>query len=200
MANALNVLSEREKQIIQYTYIEQISQKEAGERLGISQMHVSRLQRKRYEKTSRSDYGCWWCIVVEAFKNEHVEAYVYNAAKHGNIESGDTYLYTLRRGLLQSAIADGLGNGLVARQSAEVIPLVLERYHHESLDELLNRCNEYMVQKRSAAVSDVRVNYKEGTIEYSCVGNRKIVYSSRLQEDALSFTGYGVSVRKNHKK
>ena len=50
VANALIVLSEREKQIIQYTYIEQLSQKEAGERLGISQMHVSRLQRKAIKK------------------------------------------------------------------------------------------------------------------------------------------------------
>lgn len=50
VANALNVLSEREKQIIQYTYIEQLSQKETGERLGISQMHVSRLQRKAIKK------------------------------------------------------------------------------------------------------------------------------------------------------
>ena len=47
---ALVVLSEREKQIIQYTYIEQLSQKEAGELLGISQMHVSRLQRKAIKK------------------------------------------------------------------------------------------------------------------------------------------------------
>lgn len=50
VANALNVLSEREKQIIQYTYIDQLSQKEAGDRLGISQMHVSRLQRKAIKK------------------------------------------------------------------------------------------------------------------------------------------------------
>ena len=50
VANALNVLSDREKQIIQYTYIEQLSQKEAGELLGISQMHVSRLQRKAIKK------------------------------------------------------------------------------------------------------------------------------------------------------
>lgn len=50
VANALSVLSEREKQIIQYTYIDQLSQKEAGERLGISQMHVSRLQRKAIKK------------------------------------------------------------------------------------------------------------------------------------------------------
>ncbi|WP_432353169.1 RNA polymerase sigma factor SigB [Sporosarcina sp. A2] len=50
VADALNVLSDREKQIIQYTYIEQLSQKETGELLGISQMHVSRLQRKAIKK------------------------------------------------------------------------------------------------------------------------------------------------------
>lgn len=50
VADALSVLSEREKQIIQYTYIEQLSQKETGELLGISQMHVSRLQRKAIKK------------------------------------------------------------------------------------------------------------------------------------------------------
>jgi len=50
VADALVILSEREKQVIQYTYIEQLSQKEAGDLLGISQMHVSRLQRKAIKK------------------------------------------------------------------------------------------------------------------------------------------------------
>ena len=50
VANAMSVLTEREKQVIQYTYIEQLSQKEAGEKLEISQMHVSRLQRKAIKK------------------------------------------------------------------------------------------------------------------------------------------------------
>lgn len=50
VSEALVVLTEREKQVIQYTYIEQMSQKEAGERLGISQMHVSRIQRKAIKK------------------------------------------------------------------------------------------------------------------------------------------------------
>lgn len=50
VANALSVLSEREKEVIQYTYIDQLSQKEAGEKLDISQMHVSRLQRKAIKK------------------------------------------------------------------------------------------------------------------------------------------------------
>lgn len=50
VADALVVLTERERKIIQYTYIEQLSQKETGELLGISQMHVSRIQRKAIKK------------------------------------------------------------------------------------------------------------------------------------------------------
>lgn len=50
VAKALETLTSREQQIIQYTYMEELSQKEAGERLGISQMHVSRLQRKAIMK------------------------------------------------------------------------------------------------------------------------------------------------------
>lgn len=49
-SEAINVLSEREKQILQLTFLEQLSQKEAGEMLGISQMHVSRIQRKAIQK------------------------------------------------------------------------------------------------------------------------------------------------------
>ncbi len=53
VADALVVLTEREQQIIQHTYIEQLSQKETGEILGISQMHVSRLQRKAIKKLQK---------------------------------------------------------------------------------------------------------------------------------------------------
>jgi len=42
----LPILTEREQKIIQYTYFENMSQKEAGERINISQMHVSRIQRR----------------------------------------------------------------------------------------------------------------------------------------------------------
>lgn len=44
------VLSEREQQILQYTFFENKNQKETGELLGISQMHVSRLQRRSLRK------------------------------------------------------------------------------------------------------------------------------------------------------
>lgn len=46
----LPVLDEREQKILQYTFIENRSQKETGELLNISQMHVSRVQRQAIKK------------------------------------------------------------------------------------------------------------------------------------------------------
>ncbi|UII56223.1 RNA polymerase sigma factor SigB [Cytobacillus spongiae] len=50
LEKVLHVLSDRERSVIHYTYLENKSQKETGEILGISQMHVSRLQRKAIKK------------------------------------------------------------------------------------------------------------------------------------------------------
>ncbi|TCP23832.1 RNA polymerase sigma-37 (RpsB/SigB) subunit [Scopulibacillus darangshiensis] len=50
LEKVFHVLSEREKQILECTYFENLSQKETGDRLGISQMHVSRLQRRALQK------------------------------------------------------------------------------------------------------------------------------------------------------
>ncbi|MCR6109426.1 RNA polymerase sigma factor SigB [Bacillus sp. A301a_S52] len=54
LEKAFAVLTEREKQILQLTYFENLSQKETGDELGISQMHVSRLQRRALQKLRES--------------------------------------------------------------------------------------------------------------------------------------------------
>jgi RNA polymerase sigma-B factor len=48
------VLTEQERRIIQLTFFRDLSQKEAGEQLSISQMHVSRLQRRALQKLKDS--------------------------------------------------------------------------------------------------------------------------------------------------
>lgn len=50
LEKVLYVLNEREREIIQCTFLDNLSQKETGEKLGISQMHVSRLQRRAIKK------------------------------------------------------------------------------------------------------------------------------------------------------
>lgn len=47
---AFAVLNEREREILNYTFYQNLSQKEAGEKVGISQMHVSRIQRRALKK------------------------------------------------------------------------------------------------------------------------------------------------------
>jgi phosphoserine phosphatase RsbX len=119
---------------------------------------------------------------VESILTEHIEAYVYQGVKNGNRESGDTYFIHTEEDYFICAIADGLGSGPIARQSAQIIPKVLNEYHHESIDELLSRCNEHMVQKRGAAVAVVKVDYKKKTIQYSCVGNvRLYILQNRIK-------------------
>lgn len=46
----LHVLTEQERLVIQYTYLENMTQRQAGEKIGISQMHVSRLRRCAIKK------------------------------------------------------------------------------------------------------------------------------------------------------
>lgn len=46
LESIIPILSEREQKIIKYLFFDRLSQQEVGERLGISQMHVSRLQRQ----------------------------------------------------------------------------------------------------------------------------------------------------------
>lgn len=53
----LHVLNKRERMIIHYTFMENLSQKECGEKLGISQMHVSRLLRKAIQKLKTAADG-----------------------------------------------------------------------------------------------------------------------------------------------
>ncbi|WP_336885178.1 RNA polymerase sigma factor SigB [Caldalkalibacillus salinus] len=49
-----DVLNEREKTILYLTYFQGLSQQETGERMQISQMHVSRLQRRALQKIRAS--------------------------------------------------------------------------------------------------------------------------------------------------
>lgn len=103
--------------------------------------------------------------------SDYLDVKVFQQAKSGNKECGDTYFILLEENYFICAIADGLGNGPIARQSSQIIPTILKEYHYESIDELLSRCNEYMVGKRGAAVAIVKVDLNLKTIQYSCVGN-----------------------------
>jgi len=123
---------------------------------------------------------------MESIKHPFLEVFVYQEAKEGNNESGDTYFTYMNEQYFLCAIADGLGNGPIARQSSEIIPMILAEFHHETIDELLFRCNELMFKKRGAAVAIVKVDFSAKTLEYSCVGNIKF-YMTRKGDDKMIY-------------
>src|SRR5699024_11923452 len=54
LESVLPVLPEREQQILKYLFFDNLSQQEVGELLGISQMHVSRLQDRKSTRLNSS--------------------------------------------------------------------------------------------------------------------------------------------------
>lgn len=123
---------------------------------------------------------------MDSIRHSFIEVFVYQEAKEGRRECGDTYFTFINDQYFLCAIADGLGSGPIARQSSEIMPLILEEYHHETIDELLLRCNKLMYQKRGAAVAIVKVDFKCKTIEYSCVGNVKF-YITHKDDDKMTY-------------
>ncbi len=108
---------------------------------------------------------------MEKIQHSFVDAYIFNEAKKGNHESGDSYHTVLTDDYFICSVADGLGSGPVARESSQVIPQILRQYHHETIDQLMYRFNGLMLQKRGAAVAIFKVDFIKKTLEYSCVGN-----------------------------
>lgn len=123
---------------------------------------------------------------MKSIRHTNLEVYVYQEAKEGNYESGDTYFTYMNEDYFLCAIADGLGSGPIAKQSADVIPVILGEYHHETIDNLIRKCNELMFQKRGAVVAIVKVDFSMKTIEYSCVGNIKF-YMTRKDDDKMIY-------------
>lgn len=65
-----SVLTERERDILQHTFIKNRSQKDTGEILGISQMHVSRLQRRALDKLKE--------VLEKESDDPYIHAYTLN--------------------------------------------------------------------------------------------------------------------------
>lgn len=122
---------------------------------------------------------------MEKIRHQYIDACIFNEAKKGNFESGDSYHTILTDDYFICSVADGLGSGPVARESSQVIPQILREHHHESIDSLMNRFNDLMVQKRGAAVAIFKVDFKNKTLEYSCVGNIRFYLYRKANDEMI---------------
>ena len=96
---------------------------------------------------------------------------IYCAAKEHGLIAGDSCFEKYHPDYYICSIADGLGSGEMAQQSAAVMPEILTKYSDESVCQLMARCNEALKYKRGAAIAIAKVHYATQQVEYSSVGN-----------------------------
>lgn len=123
---------------------------------------------------------------------DKLELFVHQTTKAGNTECGDSYFYKATDEYFICVIADGLGSGKYANDASTAVIAVVEQYHHEELDQLMDRCNKVLLQKRGAAVSVLKFYFEKNEFVYSGVGNiRFFLYSPEGKLTyPLPVTGY----------
>ncbi|WP_445490551.1 PP2C family serine/threonine-protein phosphatase [Niallia sp. 03133] len=125
-------------------------------------------------------------------KDNHVHVLAHQTIKKGKSLCGDSYFFTSTDHYFICVLADGLGSGEYANEASMAVTDVIAKFHFESVEKLMDLCNEVMVKKRGAAVCVFKVDYNTKSIMYSCVGNiRFFLYSpSGRLTYPLPVTGY----------
>ncbi|MFD1737687.1 SpoIIE family protein phosphatase [Bacillus salitolerans] len=109
--------------------------------------------------------------MTDEIVTEHLELYLYQAAKKGKTCCGDSYITIMKDEYALLALADGLGSGEQAKDSSSVVTSIIADYHDEDVHSLLKRCNNSLRHKRGAAVAIAKIYYRTQEIVYACVGN-----------------------------
>ncbi|OZI11159.1 phosphoserine phosphatase [Bacillaceae bacterium SAS-127] len=105
------------------------------------------------------------------YQSKQIEIYANQVAKNGNLLCGDSYFIYETTGYFICVLADGLGSGELANESADAVIATVVENHHEDVDELMRLSNEALQHKRGAAVAIMKVYLVRQAFEYSCVGN-----------------------------
>jgi phosphoserine phosphatase RsbX len=89
----------------------------------------------------------------------------------GQSESGDRHTVKALTERAVIGVVDGIGHGLEAAAAAKIAAEILERFAHESVIALLNRCQEGLRQTRGAVIGVASFNSKENILTWLGVGN-----------------------------
>jgi negative regulator of sigma-B (phosphoserine phosphatase) len=109
--------------------------------------------------------------MLELESNEHIHAVAYQIQKEGNLCNGDSFYMKTAEDYFICAVADGLGSGPEAHKSSSAIRTVVEEFHHEEVDVLIDACNKVLKGKRGATIAILKVHFFKMTFTYSAVGN-----------------------------
>lgn len=102
---------------------------------------------------------------------EKVEVAVYQKAKKGNSCCGDGYFYHEIDNKFVCALADGLGSGKYAEESAQTVIDVVKKNLHLSDKELAKLCTKRLVGQRGVVLGILIFDYDTEYFRFLSIGN-----------------------------
>ena len=109
--------------------------------------------------------------MMEQYKGNRYTVNAYQVAKEGMYFCGDSYYIKAADDYFLCVLADGLGSGERAHDSSQAVISAVENIEEQDVTVMMNACNEALKDKRGAAVSILKVNYRKEEVEYCSVGN-----------------------------
>jgi phosphoserine phosphatase RsbX len=100
-----------------------------------------------------------------------VKVAVFQEAKNGNSECGDSYYYRETEDGFICALADGLGSGEYAKESSDIVINIIKENTDHSVDELVGLCNKKLLGKRGTVLAIFKIDFKSNSYSISSIGN-----------------------------
>lgn len=114
--------------------------------------------------------------MIKEFVSSYMTAKGFQKPKAGNTESGDEYLLLEEEDYYLCVMVDGLGSGKGAKEAATAVIQTIRTYHTAPILEMMERCNEAVCDQRGAVVTVFKYFYKTKKVEYSSIGNIRLVF------------------------
>lgn len=102
---------------------------------------------------------------------EKVDIAVYQKAKQENACCGDSFFYKQMGNQFVCALADGLGSGKFARESAQTVINVVKEYSHLPDRELARLCTKKLVGQRGVVLGILILDYEIEEFRFLSIGN-----------------------------
>lgn len=109
--------------------------------------------------------------MITYYASPHVDIAVLEKAKTDNFYCGDANAVIHTEDYTVCAVADGLGSGEFANESAIAAMEAIQRNHHNTVQEMIDSCNELMLSKRGVVITIIKIHHKADKICYTNVGN-----------------------------
>lgn len=140
--------------------------------------------------------------MIRRITEDAVNIATVQLTKAGNRCSGDALLLQETEEGYICALADGLGSGELAQQSAQAVIEVIQDNLTIQADELLAKCNVALEKRRGVVLGILRLDYKNKEYHFLSMGNIGLIVHDpeRKRRRYIPQPGYLAGYKRPHKE